>query len=329
MNHIAKPTQRYLMSTSLALALALVITGCGKNPEPAVVNVQPGFIRSAITTTVYDGTTNDLLTAGLGRSGLASATAPGFADAANPTAVELRRLSIYTNYRAAVDTSASGGFGTLFGPNVDSNGVAGTGEGRIAGEEWVAFSDSSGVGAENVLMLVQIPASFDVNNACLIAAPSPGSRDVYGAISGAGEWALKRNCAVVYTDKGGGNGFHDLQTDTVVGIAGARLAGATAGIAAQFNANLAGITQTEMAAFNTATPNRLAFKHAHSQRNFERDWGAYVLQSINFALFALNQKFGADAPNGRKAVRYTTRKYPHHRCLNGQRRRRRIGRSRA
>jgi len=305
MKHTVKPTQRYFTSTTLALSLAVIITGCGKNPEPAIVNVQPAFIRGAITTTTYDGTSNDLLTAGLGRTGLAAATAPGFADSANPTVAELRRLSIYTNYRAGVDTSASGGFGSLYGPNVDSNGVAGTSEGRIAGEEWVAFSDSSGVGAENVVMLLQIPSAFDVNNACIIAAPSPGSRDVYGAISGAGEWGLKRNCAVVYTDKGGGNGFHDLQTDTVVGIAGARLAGVSAGVAAQFNANLAGLLQTEMPAFNTATPNRLAFKHAHSQRNFERDWGAYVLQSINFALYALNQKFGADAPNGRKAVRYT------------------------
>ncbi len=300
-----KHTHRYFISSAIALTAASLIAGCGKNPEPAVVNVQPGFIRSAITTTPYDGTTNDLLTAGLGRTGLASATLPGFADVANPTAIELRRLSIYSNYRATVDTSTGGGFGTLFGPNVDSSGVAGTGEGRIAGEEWVAFSDSSGVGAENVVMLIQIPTAFDVNNACIIAAPSPGSRDVYGAIGGAGEWGLKRGCAVAYTDKGGGNGFHDLQTDTVVGIAGARLAGASAGVLAQFNANLAGLPQADMAAFNNATANRLAFKHAHSQRNFERDWGSYVLQSINFALFALNQKFGADAPNGRKAVRYT------------------------
>ena len=295
--------QFYLLFAAIASAAGLA--SCGKNPEPAVINVQPSFIRGVVTTTIYDGATNDLLTAGLGRSGLASANAPSFADAANPTAVELRRSSIYTSYRATVDTTSGGGFGTLFGPNVDSNGVAGIGEGRIAGEEWVAFSDSSGVGAENVVMIVQIPASFDANNACIIAAPSPGSRDAYGAIGGAGEWGLKRACAVAYTDKGTGNGFHDLQTDTVVGITGARLTGASAGITAQFNANLAGLTQVDMPAFNTATPNRLAFKHAHSQRNSERDWGGYVLQSIGFALFTLNQKFGADAPNGRKAVRYT------------------------
>jgi hydroxybutyrate-dimer hydrolase len=285
--------------------LAILISGCGKNPEPPILNVLPGFIRGTVATTTYDGTTNDLLTAGLGRTGLASATAPAIADPANPTAIELRRLAIYSNYRVTVDTSTGGGFGTLFGPNVDNAGVAGTGEGRIAGEEWLAFSDSSNVGAENITMLVQIPTSFDVNNACIVAAPSPGSSGVYGAIGGAGEWGLKRGCAVAYTDKGTGVGFHDLQSDTVIGISGGRLAGASAGLNALFSANLAGLVQADMAAFNTATPNRLALKHAHSQRNSERDWGAYVLQSINFALYTLNQKYGADAPNGRKAVRYT------------------------
>ena len=41
----------------------------------------------------YDGTSNDLLTAGLGKTGLGSAVPPGFVDALNPTAEELRRLA--------------------------------------------------------------------------------------------------------------------------------------------------------------------------------------------------------------------------------------------
>lgn len=281
-----------------------LLAACGKNPEPAVINVLPSFIRGTPAPVAYDGTSNDLLTAGLGRSGLASAAAPAFVDAASPTANESRALSIYTSYRAMVDTTAAGGYGTLYGPNVDVNGVIGSGEGRIAGEEWIAFSDA-GLGAENVTMMVQIPSTFDVNNPCIVAAASPGSLGIYGAIASAGEWGLKRGCAVAYTDKGAGNGFHDLQTDTVVGIGGARLAGATAGVAALFNANLAGLPQADMAAFNTATPNRLAFKHAHSQRNFERDWGVYVLQSVRFALYALNQKYGDSAPNNRRAVKFT------------------------
>ena len=45
-----------------------------------------------------------------------------------------------------------------------------------------------------------------------------------------------------------------------------------------------------MAAFNAATPNRLAFKHAHSQRNPEKDWGLFTLQAVQFAFWAINDK---------------------------------------
>src|SRR5262245_20458728 len=48
----------------------------------------------------YDGNTNDLLTAGLGKSGLGGMTPPGFSDPLHPTAEELRRSAIYNNYRA-------------------------------------------------------------------------------------------------------------------------------------------------------------------------------------------------------------------------------------
>src|SRR5215510_11818315 len=70
-----------------------------------------------VVQTHYDGTTNDLLTAGLGKTGLGSAVPPGFADPLNPTAEELRRLAIYNNYRALVDPTTNGGYGVLYGPN--------------------------------------------------------------------------------------------------------------------------------------------------------------------------------------------------------------------
>jgi hydroxybutyrate-dimer hydrolase len=80
------------------------------------------------------------LTAGLGKSGLAGA-APAVANPASPTAAELRRIAIYNNYRALVDIAAAGGYGTLYGPNIDANGVATGSEGKIAGEEHIAFAD--------------------------------------------------------------------------------------------------------------------------------------------------------------------------------------------
>ena len=233
----------------------------------------------------YDGNTNDLLTAGLGKTGLGSATAPGFADPLHPTAEELRRSAIYNNYRALVDPTSGGGYGVLYGPNVGIDGVPTSGEGKIAGDEYIAF-DRDGRRRKNVTMLVQVPASFNPAQACIVTAPSSGSRGIYGAIATAGEWGLKHGCAVAYTDKGTGTGAHDLQNDTVNLIRGDRADAATAGDGSNFTADL---TPAERAAFNAATPNRFAFKHAHSRQNPEADWGENVLDSIRFAFHVLNQ----------------------------------------
>ena len=85
-------------------------------------NVLPDFVKSAITHNTYDGVTNDLLTAGLGKSGLQGGLPP-VKDSANPTTTELRSLAIYNNYRAMVDITTSGGFGVLYGPNLDASGT--------------------------------------------------------------------------------------------------------------------------------------------------------------------------------------------------------------
>ena len=80
-------------------------------------NIKPSFVGT-ITKSTYDGNSDDLLTAGLGKTGLAGA-APTVAVPTAPTAAELRKLAIYNNYRALVDIAANGGYGTLYGPNVD------------------------------------------------------------------------------------------------------------------------------------------------------------------------------------------------------------------
>ena len=90
----------------------------------AVMANQPAAARDDdVVHTHYDGITNDLLTAGLGRTGLGSAVPPGFVDPLHPTAEELRRSAIYNNYRALVDPTPGGGYGTLYGPNVTANGT--------------------------------------------------------------------------------------------------------------------------------------------------------------------------------------------------------------
>ena len=243
------------------------------------------FVPSTLKCKPYDGRSDDLLTAGLGKTGLQNATPPTVTLPA-PAPEELRRLAIYVNYRALADMSTDGGYGRLYGPNIDLKGNDTLGEGKIAGVECIAYADD-GTGRKNVTMMVQIPESFAVDKACIVAAPSSGSRGVYGAIGTTGEWGLKRGCAVAYTDKGTGNGAHDLQNDKVTLIDGLLADAATAGDASHFTARL---SAAERAAFNAATPNRFAYKHAHSEQNPEKDWGEHVLESIRFAFHLLKER---------------------------------------
>lgn len=288
--------------TTLALAGAVTLAACGSSDDNGSTgsnNTLPNFVTGSVKTQTYDGSTDDLLTAGLGKTGLASATAPTIANALQPTAAELRRLAIYSNYRALVDMTANGGYGRFWGPNVDLNGGDTLGEGKIAGKEYLAFADD-GSGTKNVSLMVQIPASFNPDQPCIVTATSSGSRGVYGAISAAGEWGLKRGCAVAYTDKGSGNGAHELATNLVTLIDGTLLGANAAGKTSIFTANLG---STSISAFNTNFPNRYAFKHAHSQQNPEKDWGNNTLQAIQFAYWALNDSYGTLDGSTRK-VRY-------------------------
>ena len=136
--------------------------------------------------------------------------------------------------------------------------------------------------------MAQIPDSFDVQNPCMITAPSSGSRGVYGAIGTAGEWGLKKGCAVVYTDKGSGTGAHNLETNTAQRIDGTLSA---TDEPVQFRADL---TASERGDFNAVSADRFAWKHAHSKTNPEADWGRHVLQSVEFGFWALNEQFGGD-----------------------------------
>jgi len=214
-----------------AVAASIGLSGClGDGSD---FNVRPSYVGT-VSSAEYDGVSNDLLTAGLGKSGLQSAVAPAYANPLQPTAAELRRAAIYNSYRALLDTTAAGGYGTLYGPNVDASGNVSSSEGLIAGGEYTAFSDD-GTGQQNVTLVVQVPNSFDRSKPCIITATSSGSRGVFGAIS-TGEWGLKKGCAVAYTDKGTGGAGHDLATDTVPLIDGTRSSSATAGLGAQFRA---------------------------------------------------------------------------------------------
>ncbi|WP_321911804.1 D-(-)-3-hydroxybutyrate oligomer hydrolase [Paraburkholderia sp. J11-2] len=291
------------LSAAVALAGAALLPGAhasGNNSGHTAFNRLPPFVvASSLQTTTYDGVSDDLLTAGLGKSGLAGAQ-PAIANPAAPTAAELRRLAIWANYRALVDISANGGYGRFWGPNVDLYGNDTLGEGKIAGTEYLAFADD-GSGRQNVSLLVQVPTSFDPANPCIVTATSSGSRGVYGAISAAGEWGLKRGCAVAYTDKGTGNGAEELMSGLVTLIDGRTADAAAAGRTSIFTAN---VPAGALAAYNQKFPNRYAFKHAHSQLNPEADWGKDTLEAVQFAYWVLNQQFGPRVDASNHGVRY-------------------------
>jgi hydroxybutyrate-dimer hydrolase len=279
-----------------ALALGLVLASAASAHDPrgwfeGGVNVKPHWLGEVRAAT-YDGVSDDLLTAGLGRTGLGGLP-PAVSNP--PTAAELRRLAIFNNYRAILDITPGGGYGTLYGPNVNADGTVTAEEGRIAGTEYLAYADdrASGPRNRNVTLMVQVPASFDPRRPCIVTATSSGSRGIYGAIGSAGEWGLKRGCAVAYTDKGTGLGVHDLANNTVNLIDGVRADAAVAGDASNFTARL---TDLERQQFNADWPHRLAFKHAHSQANPEADWGRDTLRAVEFAFYVLNEQFGTPLP---------------------------------
>lgn len=205
---------------------------------------------------------DDLLSAGLGLAGLRTMTPPAFADAAHPTAAELRRRALWSSWRGIADLAPGGGYGELYGS------VA-----SVPGREFSAFATVPGA-TQPHRVLLQLPDDFDAAKRCVVVAASSGSRGIYGAISVAGAWGLPRGCAVAYTDKGAGTDYFDLDAGQGIDAAG-QVAGRDAALA-----------------FTPSTTggSGVAWKHAHSQDNPEADWGRHVKQAAEFALAMLNQQ---------------------------------------
>lgn len=276
-------------------AAALAWPGAGSAGE------RPSYLTGEPVVTRYlDRGGSDLLTGGLGAAGLARAADAAYPPLGSPpTTEQLRTAAIYFNYRALVDTSPGGGYGTLYGPNLGKPAEAGP-DGQVYGTEYLAHAREPGGrdgddGVANVALMVQIPEFFgrDGRPPCIVTGPSSGSRGVYGAIGTSGEWGLKKGCAVAYTDKGTGIGAHDLAADAVNLIRGERVPADAAGERSNFTADL---SDAERAAFLAAYPNRWAFKHAQSRRNPEARWDEDVTLSLRFALWALNRERAGQGP---------------------------------
>lgn len=261
------------------LALAMLVSGCASTPVARSDGdaVARADARSAAVTrfgtpqvTVHRDA-DDLLTGGLGAAGLQSPQPPAFADAAAPTAVELRRRALWANWRGIADLAPGGGYGTLYGSLA-----------AVPGREFQAFATREGA-TQPHRVLVQVPDAFDAKARCVVVTASSGSRGIYGAIALAGAWGLPKGCAVAYTDKGAGTGYVDIDSGTGVALDGTRRAMADGDV--EFAPSPA-----------SGAPHGVAFKHAHSQDNPEADWGRHVHDAATFALQALGDAVPAGAP---------------------------------
>ncbi len=262
------------MRIVLAAACVVLIVPITFAGEPA-----PPWLRLG-PHTAYDGVTDDLVTGGLGADGMLGKR-PGYADPLHPTAAELRRAALFQ------PGSEGQGFGRLFGPDVDeATGQKIEGQGKVAGEEYLAYADD-GEGKQNVAMLLQIPANLSSERRCLVALPVNGSSSLFRDVVDFGFWGLRRGCAVVYTDKGHGNGFDMLEQDSVNLLDGRQVQAAEAGLDAHFRADL---DDAARAKFLSEWPHRIAFKAAHSRQNPEKDWGEDLLKAIRFAFYQLSQR---------------------------------------
>ncbi len=258
-----------LLLYSLTLSVSAIAAQRASSAPPQSRHMPSAEFRAERVTDHRDG--DDLLTAGLGIAGLRMLAPPAFADPAAPTAVELRRRAIWSNWRGIADLAVGGGYGEVYGSTQ-----------TVIGREFSALATLPGARHPH-RVLVQVPDGFDRKRRCIVIAPSSGSRGVYGAIAVAGAWALPNGCAVAYTDKGTGTDYFDLaarsgaRADGTLGVAGSDL-------------DLAFSPGVERATAG------VAFKHAHSQDNPEADWGRHVHQAAQFALHALNRAFPDDAP---------------------------------
>lgn len=214
---------------------------------------------------------DDLLTAGLGLAGLRSMAPPAFADASTPTVDELRRRALWGSWRGIADLAPGGGYGELFG-SLQS----------VPGREYSAFARLPGAKQPH-RVLAQVPDNFDTAKRCVLVAPASGSRGIYGAVSVAAAWGLPKGCAVVYTDKGAGSDYYDLNAQ--VGVRANGTDGALGEVS-----DLAFVPDAPINAFG------VAFKHAHSKDNPEADWGRHVKQAAEFALLALTEAYPQAAP---------------------------------
>ena len=99
----------------------------------------------ALRVTEHRGS-DDLLTAGLGRDGLRAIAAPAFAEPEHPTAAELRRRALWSNWRGIADLTPGGGYGEVYGSTA-----------RVPGREFSALATLPGASPDEMSTTVVEP----------------------------------------------------------------------------------------------------------------------------------------------------------------------------
>ncbi|MDQ7018706.1 MAG: 3-hydroxybutyrate oligomer hydrolase family protein [Robiginitomaculum sp.] len=257
------------------LALGLV-TSCAPTPR-----AEPDFIVYSMAPVYHQ---NSLLDGGLDMAGLRNPSPPPIDENADKDhqRESLRTLAIHTNIRALLDTSDAGGFGRLYGPRTPE-------QIRVSGTEYLAAARIKGQ-KWPFAIAVLVPDSFAPQKPCMVVSPSSGSRGVYGAIGLTGPWAFAHQCALVLTDKTTGTALVALDDRVPYRLDGTRAIEKDASSEPPVLFNLEETKAIE--AYASGHPRRIAFKHAHSQDNSEKDWGAVVLMAARYGDYVLRKEYG-------------------------------------
>lgn len=265
--------KRRLTRHLLAIFLSLPTIACNANNTAE----RPHYLGDTVIKKYYNGKTDDLLTAGWTNSELALRKLPDHTQ--QPDSSWLRKVAYYNNTIALIDTTKAGGYERIYGPEINQK--------AISGFEYLSYSIDESGHIEASLML-QIPDNMNTKKPCIIVAASSGSRGIYGAVGTVGTWALTHDCAIAYTDKGTGTGFYLFDTKKGYDVQGNHVQAAT-------NKPLTYSQQItpENNTFIQNHPEAIATKQSYSVKNIEKDFGRFVVQAGEFALYQLNQHFNS------------------------------------
>lgn len=267
----------------LLLSFPIVLSGCTTTIAEKSSSSNFTIAQHRIIKNYYDGKENDLATAGLGLEGLREKE-PKAANPGRPSAFDLRRSAIYNSYKKLLPLADDIGYGRIHAKFWNDKG------GAVSGYETIAplvFDNKNIAG----LVMLQVPDNFNKSKPCLIATASSGSRGIYGAVGVVGAWGLSKRCAVVYTDKGTGVGFHWLTENKAHKITGEL-------VDANEDVLFSAFGNEKVANFKEKYPYRLASKHTHSGENVDQYWGDFVLAAIEFAFAQLNEQFSPSVKYG-------------------------------